>query len=65
MRLDIEVARQVECADVDPERAAENLRRMVPQSMSSFAAPSTAPDRRHPTTHIISNLWARPPFDVG
>jgi pimeloyl-ACP methyl ester carboxylesterase len=50
---DIEVARQVECADVDPERAAENLRRLVPQSISSFAAPSTAPDRRHPTTYII------------
>jgi pimeloyl-ACP methyl ester carboxylesterase len=50
---DIEVARQVECADVDPERASENLRRLVPQSISSFAAPSTAPDRRHPTTYII------------
>jgi pimeloyl-ACP methyl ester carboxylesterase len=50
---DIEVARQVECADVEPERAAENLRRMVPQSMSSFASPSTAPDPRHPSTYII------------
>ena len=50
---DIEVARQVECADVEPERAAENLRRMVPQSMSSFASPSSAPDCSHPTTYII------------
>ena len=53
MTDDIEVARQVECADVEPERAAENLRRMVPQSMSSFASPSTAPDPRHPSTYII------------
>jgi pimeloyl-ACP methyl ester carboxylesterase len=53
MTDDIEVRRQVECADVDPDRAAENLRRMVPQSVSSFGAPSAAPDRRHPTTYII------------
>ena len=50
---DLEVRRQVECGDVDAERAAEYLRRMVPQSVSSFAASSTAPDRRHPTTYII------------
>ena len=50
---DLEVRRQVECGDVDPERAAEYLGRMVPQSVSSFAAPSTAPDGRHPTTYII------------
>jgi hypothetical protein len=50
---DLEIRRQVECADVDPERAAEYLSRMVPQSVSSFAAPSTAPDLRHPTTYII------------
>jgi pimeloyl-ACP methyl ester carboxylesterase len=53
MTDDLEVARQIECADVDAERAAENLRRMVPQSVSSFSAPSTAPDRRHLTTYII------------
>jgi pimeloyl-ACP methyl ester carboxylesterase len=50
---DIEVLRQVECADVDPDRATENLRRLVPQSISSFATQSTAPDRRHPTTYIV------------
>lgn len=50
---DIEVARQALCADVDPERAAEDLRRLVPQSASSLAAASTAPGRRHPTTYII------------
>jgi pimeloyl-ACP methyl ester carboxylesterase len=50
---DLEVRRQVECGDVDLDRAAESLRRMVPQSVSSFAAPSSAPDCRHPTTYII------------
>jgi hypothetical protein len=53
MTDDIEVRRQIECGDVDPERATENLRHMVPQSVSSFAAPSTAPDQLHPTTYII------------
>jgi pimeloyl-ACP methyl ester carboxylesterase len=50
---DLEVRRQIECGDVDAERAADTLRNMVPQSISSFAAPSTAPDLRHPTTYII------------
>ena len=53
MTDDIEVRRQIECGDVEPDQAAENLRHMVPQSVASFAAPSTAPDRRHPTTYII------------
>jgi pimeloyl-ACP methyl ester carboxylesterase len=53
MTDDVEVRRQIECGDVEPERAAEILRGMVPQSVSSFAAPSTAPDRLHPTTYII------------
>jgi pimeloyl-ACP methyl ester carboxylesterase len=53
MTDDIEVRRQIECADVNSERAAENLRQMVPQSLSSFGAPSTAPDDGHPTTYII------------
>jgi hypothetical protein len=50
---DLEVRRQIECGDVDAERAAETLRNMVPQSVSSFAAPSTAPERGHPATYII------------
>jgi pimeloyl-ACP methyl ester carboxylesterase len=50
----LEIRRQVECGDVDPERASENLRRMVPQSVSSFETPSSAPERRHPTTYIIT-----------
>jgi pimeloyl-ACP methyl ester carboxylesterase len=50
---DLEVARQALCADVDPARAAEELRRLIPQSMSSFGTPSSAPDRKHRTTYII------------
>jgi hypothetical protein len=40
-------------ADLDPERAAEELRRSVPQSVSSLGTPRAAPDRTHPTTYII------------
>jgi pimeloyl-ACP methyl ester carboxylesterase len=50
---DLEVARRALCADVDPERAAEELRRAIPQSMSGGGTPSSAPDRKHPTTYII------------
>jgi hypothetical protein len=39
--------------DVDRDRAEPELRRMLPQSLSSAASPSTAPDRGHPTTYII------------
>jgi pimeloyl-ACP methyl ester carboxylesterase len=53
MTDDLEVRRQIECGDVDSERAAQYLQQMVPQSVSSFASPSTAPERRHPTTYII------------
>jgi pimeloyl-ACP methyl ester carboxylesterase len=50
---DLGVARQALCADLDPERAAEELRRLQPQSLASFGSPSSAPDRTHPTTYII------------
>jgi pimeloyl-ACP methyl ester carboxylesterase len=50
---DLDVARQALCADLDPERAAEELRRHVPQSTSSMGTPSSAPDRKHRTTYII------------
>jgi pimeloyl-ACP methyl ester carboxylesterase len=50
---DLDVTGRVLCADVDPARAAEELRRMIPQSMSSFETPSSAPDRKHRTTYII------------
>jgi pimeloyl-ACP methyl ester carboxylesterase len=53
MTDDLEVRRQIECGDVEPDRANENLRHMVPQSVASFAAPSTAPERRHPATYIV------------
>ncbi|MGQ0718509.1 MAG: alpha/beta fold hydrolase [Pseudonocardiales bacterium] len=50
---DLEVMRQVWCADVDPQRATENIRRKLPMSISSIVAASTAPARGHPTTYII------------
>lgn len=50
---DLEVARLALCADVAPVRAEQDLRRLVPQSMSSLGSPSTAPARTHPTTYVI------------
>ena len=50
---DLGVARQALCADLDLDRAAEELRRLLPQSMSSLGSPSSAPDRKHPTTYIV------------
>lgn len=50
---DLEVARQALCADVEPHRAEQDLRRLVPQSLSSLGSPSTAPARAHPTTYVI------------
>ena len=50
---DLELLRQTLCADVDKPRAYAHLRRLLPQSISSATAPSTAPDRGHPTTYII------------
>jgi pimeloyl-ACP methyl ester carboxylesterase len=50
---DLELLRQTLCADVDKEHAEADLRRMMPQSIASAAAASSAPDRGHPTTYII------------
>ena len=50
---DLELLRQMLCADVDEQQAYATLRRFVPQSIASAIAPSTAPDRGHPTTYII------------
>ena len=50
---DLALLRQTLCADVPQQRAYANLRRLLPQSISSVTAPSTAPDRGHPTTYII------------
>jgi pimeloyl-ACP methyl ester carboxylesterase len=46
-------ASDLQCADVDKQRAEADLRRFLPQSIASATAPSTAPDRAHPTTYII------------
>lgn len=51
---DLELLRQVLCADVDKESAEAYLRRFVPLSVAAAAAPSSAPDRIHPTTYIIT-----------
>ncbi|WP_037050103.1 alpha/beta fold hydrolase [Pseudonocardia halophobica] len=41
------------CADVERERAESLLRRARPQSIASFATPSSAPERMHPVTYVI------------
>jgi pimeloyl-ACP methyl ester carboxylesterase len=51
---DLEVARDSLCADLDRDRARELHSRFVLQSPAAFAVPSTAPDRRHPTTYMIT-----------
>jgi pimeloyl-ACP methyl ester carboxylesterase len=50
---DMELLHRTLCADVDRDRAEPELRRMVPQSVSSFTTPSSAPDRAHPTTYVV------------
>jgi pimeloyl-ACP methyl ester carboxylesterase len=51
---DVNVVRQVLFPDVDEQRAAEIHRRLVPQALAAFATPSTAPDRTHSTTFVIT-----------
>ncbi|MDN5916371.1 MAG: alpha/beta hydrolase [Pseudonocardia sp.] len=51
---DLDLLRQTLCADVDKDRADADLRRMTPVSIASLTAASSAPDRRHPTTYIIT-----------
>ncbi|HTF49088.1 MAG TPA: alpha/beta fold hydrolase [Pseudonocardia sp.] len=51
---DFELARDSLCADLDRDRALEMFSRFVPQSAAAISAPSTAPDRRHPTTYMIA-----------
>lgn len=50
---DLVLLRQTLCADVEQQRAEADLRRLLPQSAASFTTPSSAPDRRHPTTYIV------------
>jgi pimeloyl-ACP methyl ester carboxylesterase len=50
---DVERARQALFTDLDPDRAAKAHARLVPQSAASFATPSSAPARSHPTTYVF------------
>ncbi len=51
---DFEPAWKGFCPDLDRDSALTTLSRLVPQSIASFAAASTAPDRAHPATYIIA-----------
>lgn len=51
---DLEVAREGLCADLDWERTREFLAHCGLQSAAAFGVPSTAPDRGHPTTYMIT-----------
>ena len=53
---DLELARDSLCPDLDRERARELHARFVLQSPAAFAVPSSAPDRRHPTSYMITTL---------
>lgn len=50
---DIEVFRDTFAADLDPTIAAEAHDHLALQSLASVTAPSSAPDRRHPTCYIV------------
>ncbi|ALE75213.1 esterase [Pseudonocardia sp. EC080625-04] len=51
---DLELLRQVLCADVEKVQAEAGLRRMMPQSISSAVSVSSAPERTHPTTYVVT-----------
>lgn len=51
---DLDAVRQALFADIDEDRAAAIHRRLLPQSLSALATPSTAPERTHPTTFVIT-----------
>lgn len=51
---DFELARETFSRDLDRERTQSWLSRCVPQSFSSFTVESTAPDRTHPVTYVIT-----------
>jgi hypothetical protein len=69
-------ASDLQSADVDKQRAEADQRRFLPRSILRAAtAPSTAPDRAHPTTYIICerdqaipppprSRWPLPPTTV-
>jgi pimeloyl-ACP methyl ester carboxylesterase len=51
---DLELVRDSMCADLDRDRAQELHSRFVLQSAAAFGVPSTAPERTHPTTYMIT-----------
>jgi pimeloyl-ACP methyl ester carboxylesterase len=51
---DFELAWEKLCNDLDRDRTRRMLSRFLPQSTASFTAPSTVPDRTHPTTFMIA-----------
>lgn len=51
---DLELLRQTLMGDVDQVHAEPYMRRMTPVSLAAATAPSSAPDRGHPTTYIIT-----------
>jgi pimeloyl-ACP methyl ester carboxylesterase len=51
---DLEVLREAVCADLDREQVREFRSHAVLQSAAALKVPSTAPERRHPTTFIIT-----------
>ena len=51
---DFELAREKFCNDLDLDRTRRMLSRFVLQSTASYVAPSTAPDRTHPTTYMVA-----------
>ncbi|SDX76042.1 Pimeloyl-ACP methyl ester carboxylesterase [Geodermatophilus africanus] len=50
---DPETVREALCADLSREQAAAFRDRLVLQSVAAFTTPSTAPERRHPTTYVV------------
>jgi pimeloyl-ACP methyl ester carboxylesterase len=51
---DFELAWEKFCNDLDRDRTRRMLSRFLPQSFSSYEAPSTVPDRTHPATFMIA-----------
>jgi pimeloyl-ACP methyl ester carboxylesterase len=51
---ELEVLRETMCADLDLEQVREFRSHAVLQSAAAFGVPSTGPERRHPTTFIIT-----------
>ncbi|MGY1608580.1 MULTISPECIES: alpha/beta fold hydrolase [unclassified Geodermatophilus] len=50
---DVDTVREALCADLSSEQAAAFRDRLVLQSVAAFTAPSTAPERGHPTTYVV------------